>query len=628
MDPKLLFLIPLLPLCGALLNALFGLRLSRALHGAIAVGAVAASFAVVCLLWPLAAGEGTRTVLATWLASGNLRADFGLLFDPLSAAMALMVTGVSTLIHLYAVGYMHLERDTARFFALLNLFVFAMLCIVLADNLLLLFLGWEGVGFCSYGLIGFWYAQVENAAAGRKAFLVTRVGDVFFAIALLWLFAALGQLGIPEINALAPQLSPTAATAIVLLLLAGACGKSAQLPLMTWLPDAMAGPTPVSALIHAATMVTAGVYLLCRLFPVVSLSPTGMAAIALVGALTAFYAATCALAQREIKRVLAYSTMSQIGFMMLAVGVGTVSAAMFHLFTHAFFKALLFMAAGCVIHLTGGENDITRMGGVRKQSPFVFWMFLGGALCLAGAPLSGGFFSKDEILLADFARGSDFYRAVWLIGTVTAFLTALYTSRLVHLVFFGQTRRPTHGHRLPGLMRWTLPPLAILALAGGLLNLPPIYGGKERLYHFLGPLAGQKFHASHEVEYALAALATGLFALGWGLAWWRTRGYRPHEYGLVPNFLLHGWKADALVNTLILSPFRAIGRFCWEGLDRTLIEGVLHTLAGGAMREGETLRKLTSGRISTYLAGFAWGLLALLLWFLLVLAQSAGPPHP
>ena len=286
--------------------------------------------------------------------------------------MALMVTWVSTLIHLYAVGYMREEADYARFFALLNLFVFAMLTIVLADNLLLLFLGWEGVGFCSYGLIGFWYRKGDNADAGRKAFLVTRVGDVFLSVALLWLFALLGTLSVSGINAQAASLAPTTVTILTLLLLGGACGKSAQLPLMTWLPDAMAGPTPVSALIHAATMVTAGVYLLCRFFPLVSLSPFGMAAIATVGAFTAFYAATCALAQREIKKVLAYSTMSQIGYMFLAVGAGSVTGAMFHLFTHAFFKALLFMGAGCVIHLCGEENDILRMGGLARRAPLVF----------------------------------------------------------------------------------------------------------------------------------------------------------------------------------------------------------------------------------------------------------------
>ena len=621
MKPELLFLIPLLPLLGAAINGLFGILLPRQVRGAVAVLAVAAAFVVCLLLWPLADGGGTRTVLATWLASGNLRADFGLLFDPLSAVMALMVTGVSTLIHLYAVGYMNEEEDTARFFTLLNLFVFAMLTIVLADNLLLLFLGWEGVGFCSYGLIGFWYAKLKNAAAGRKAFLVTRVGDVFLAVAVLWLFAALGQVGIPEINGAAATLAPGVVTAIVLLLLVGACGKSAQLPLMTWLPDAMAGPTPVSALIHAATMVTAGVYLLCRLFPLVSLSPTGMAVIAMVGAVTALYAATCALAQREIKRVLAYSTMSQIGYMFLAVGAGTVSGAMFHLFTHAFFKALLFMGAGCVIHLCDGENDIFRMGGVRQRSPFVFWMFLAGGLCLAGMPFSGGFFSKDGILLAAFAQGSDWLRVAWFIGVVTAFLTSFYTFRLLFLVFAGSPREKVHGHAVPGLMRWTLPPLALLGLGAGVFNLPPLYGGHEALHHLLGSLAGGMVEVAGRTEVILAAVAAVLFLLGLLLAWGRYRTYPGDQPAWYKSFLLAGWEADQAVEWSILKPFRGMSRFCYFGLDQALIESFLLYLAEACQERGAALRKLTNGRLSTYLSGFAWGLALLCVWFLVSLVR-------
>lgn len=621
MSAGLLFLIPAFPLMGALFNLLLGEMLTRWARAGVAVAAVAASALATLALWPLAAGEGTRATLFTWLESGGFQVPVEILFDPLSAAMTLMVTLVSTLIHLYAAGYMEDEVDTTRFFVLLNLFVFAMLCIVLADNLMLLFLGWEGVGFCSYALIGFWYHEEKNAAAGRKAFLVTRVGDVFFGIALLWLFALFGTLSISAINAQAGLLGSGTLLALTLLLLGGACGKSAQLPLMTWLPDAMAGPTPVSALIHAATMVTAGVYLLCRLFPLVSLSESGMAVIALIGALSALYAASCALAQREIKRVLAFSTMSQVGFMMLAVGAGAVSAAMFHLFTHAFFKALLFMAAGCVIHLTGGENDITRMGGVRKQSPFVFWLFLAGALCLAGAPLTGGFFSKDEILLADFARATLFYRGIWLLGTLTALLTALYTFRLVYLVFAGEARGHAHPHVLPGLMRWTLVPLALLALGGGLLNLPPIYGGKEHLHHFLGPLGGVKMLTGHAVEWALAGLAVVLFLLGWALAHWRYGRLRPEPGGALPAFLLAGWRADRLVEVLVLRPFHVLAGWLWLWGDRRLIDGSLEGAGRLCLSGGERLRRLTTGRLSTYLAAFAWGLVVILGYFVLLILK-------
>ena len=617
MNAELLFLIPLLPLLGAAVNALAGLFLPRRVRGAIAVLAVAGAFAATLLLWPLAAGGGTRISLFTWLASGDLRADFGLLFDPLSAPMALMVTGVSTLIHLYAVGYMEKEADTARFFALLNLFVFAMLCIVLADNLLLLFLGWEGVGFCSYGLIGFWYAKLDNARAGRKAFIVTRVGDVFLATAVLWLFALCGTVGIPEINGLAGTLAPATVTVLALLLLGGACGKSAQLPLMTWLPDAMAGPTPVSALIHAATMVTAGVYLLCRMFPLVALSPAALLAITLVGAATALYAASCALAQREIKRVLAYSTMSQIGYMFMAVGAGTVAGAMFHLITHAFFKALLFMGAGCVIHLCDEENDIFRMGGVAKKSRFVYWMFLAGTLCLAGMPFSGGFFSKDGILLALFAQEGNWYRLAWLVGLLTAFLTSLYSFRLLLLVFAGEPRQAVHGHPLPKLMRWTLPPLALLGLAGGLLNLPAAYGGDEWLHHQLGQLAGVVHVVDPVTEYLLAAVAGCLFLFGGLIAYDRHRSFRGEAPAWYKTFLLRGWQADLVIERLILRPFDALADFCWKGLDQSIIEDLLQALAGGVQRLGDRLRRLTSGRISHYLSGFGWGLIVILTWFLL-----------
>jgi len=621
MNPKLLFLIPLLPLlCGAA-NALCGMRLPRRLAVILAVGGVAAATVLTLVAWPLAAGKGTAAVLYTWLASGPLEVPVAIRFDALSAPMTLMVTFVSTLIHLYATGYMEREEDYARFFALLNLFVFAMLTIVLADNLLLLFLGWEGVGFCSYGLIGFWYREEKNAIAGRKAFIVTRVGDVFFGIALLWLFKLAGTLSVTAINARADAIPAGDLTVLVLLLLAGACGKSAQLPLMTWLPDAMAGPTPVSALIHAATMVTAGVYLLCRLFPLVSLSPAGMGAIASVGALTALYAATSALAQREIKRVLAYSTMSQIGYMFLAVGAGSVTGAMFHLFTHAFFKALLFMGAGCLIHLAGDENDIFKMGGMAKKHRPVFLLFVAGGLCLAGVPLTGGFFSKDLILLAAFEGGHPLYPLLWAVGLVTALLTALYTFRLLYLVFAGEPRGSGEAHRLPASMVWSLYPLAALGLAGGLLNLPPMVGGGEALQELLGPLAGREASASHAVEWILAGLSTLAVATGWLIARSRYRTFSGKPRGALQSFLLAGWQADRLADLLLVRPFGAIARFLWQGVDLSVIDGLLESLARGCRGGGERLRILTTGRLSSYLTAFAWGLVVILGWFLIAIIK-------
>jgi NADH-quinone oxidoreductase subunit L len=615
----------LLPLAGGLLNAVVGMRLPRRLSVGLAVGSVAASAAACLWLWALAAGDGTRVELTTWLRSVDLVAGFGLAWDPLSAPMASMVTVISTLIHLYAAGYMRAEADHARFFALMNLFVFAMLCIVLADNLLLLFLGWEGVGFCSYGLIGYWYLEKKNADAGKKAFLVTRVGDVFLAVAILWLFAELGSLGVAEVCAGAAGLPAWKLTAITLLLLGGAVGKSAQLPLMTWLPDAMAGPTPVSALIHAATMVTAGVYLLCRLFALVSLSPEGMAAVAAVGALTALYAATCALAQRELKRVLAYSTMSQIGFMFVAVGAGAAGAAMFHLLTHAFFKALLFMAAGCVIQLAGHENDIFRMGGLARRSPAVFWAFLVGAVCLAGVPLTSGFFSKDAILLAVFARGSAFYLGVYALGALTVLVTAVYTFRLVFLVFAGEPRAQGHGHALPRVMVWTLWPLAVLGLLGGLLNLPAVLPGHGWLEGWLGPRAGQPATVSHALEWGLMGLATALVALGLWIAWRRYRVFRPAAEGALGVFLRSGWGADWLVERMWVRPYRALAWLFHRGVDEVVIDGGLEGAARGLMRSGGLVRRLTAGRLSGYLLGMAVGLIAILGVFLaLVLWRGRG----
>jgi len=625
MSESLLFLIPLLPLCCAVINMLFGMRLPRLFAEIMAVTGVAGAFLLTILFWGYAEGEGTRVVIFTWLNSGAVDVSFAMNFDRLAAPMTLMVTGVATLIHLYAVGYMHEENDYARFFALLNLFVFAMLAIILADNLLVLFLGWEGVGLCSYGLIGFWYRKLENAKAGTKAFLVTRVGDIFLAIALLWLFAATGTLSISEINAQAASISPVVVIALSLLLLLGACGKSAQLPLMTWLADAMAGPTPVSALIHAATMVTAGVYLLCRLFPLVSLSAVGMTAITAIGALTALYAATCAMAQREIKRVLAYSTMSQVGYMFMAVGAGTVTGAMFHLLTHAFFKAVLFMAAGCVIHLAGDENDIYKMGGMARRGPVeLFWVFLAGAVCLAGLPLTGGFFSKDGILLALFTHPDPAYRVFWLIGVLTALLTAFYTFRLVYLVFAGEWRGTGQPHAIPLQMRWPLWPLALLGLVGGMLNLPALVGGDEMLHHWYGDLAGRAVTASHSTEWLLIGFAVAIVALGWFAAHWRYRNYRPPVENRVSRFLLSGWQADALVDRLLVRPFTAMARFCSSGCDRSLFDGTLEGLAKMASRYSALLVQLATGRATTYLSAFAWGFLVLLGWFLLKLVNGGG----
>ena len=622
MNETLLFLIPLLPFVCALLNMIFGMRLPRLFTETLAVTGVAGAFALTLLFWDYAADDGTRVVLFNWLDSGDLKVAFALNFDRLAAPMTLMVTGVATLIHLYAVGYMHKDADYARFFGLLNLFVFAMLAIVLADNLLVLFLGWEGVGFCSYALIGFWYQKGQNTRAGTKAFLVTRSGDVFLGIALLWLFALTGTLTISEINAQAQTISPGVVIALTLLLLIGACGKSAQLPLMTWLADAMAGPTPVSALIHAATMVTAGVYLLCRLFPLISLSAVGMTAITAIGALTALYAATCALAQREIKRVLAYSTMSQIGYMFMAIGAGTVTGAMFHLLTHAFFKAALFMAAGAVIHLAGDENDLFKMGGIGRRGPQeLFWVFLASAACLAGIPLTGGFFSKDGILLAVFTHPDPLYQFFWLIGMLTALLTSFYTFRLVYLIFSGRPRSNKQPHSVSRLIRWQVWPLTFLGLAGGLINLPPFFGGQERLHHWYGELGGQALISDHHTEWLLIIMTSSLVLAGWAAAHFYYRNFEEARLNWLGNFFFRGWRADRLVEQVFIRPFEAMAGFCALGCDRVLLDGTLSGSARLAKYWGTLARRLVTGRLSTYLSAFAWGFLIFIVWFLLRLLK-------
>ncbi|MEZ4600838.1 MAG: NADH-quinone oxidoreductase subunit L [Syntrophotaleaceae bacterium] len=615
MSGQLIFLIPLLPLAGALLNMVFGRFWSSRMTESVAITAVASSTVATALLWPLAGNAGTAAELFTWLQAGPLTVPFALRFDSLAACMALMVTGVSTLIHIYGIGYLERKEDRVRFFALLNLFVFAMLTVVLADNLLLMLLGWEGVGFCSYALIGYWYRDLKNAAAGRKAFLVTRCADLFLVAAFLWLFQLTGTLSIPAINQ-AP-LETATVTGLALLLLAGACGKSAQLPFMTWLPDAMAGPTPVSALIHAATMVTAGVYLLCRMFPLISQSPTGMAVIAAIGTLTALYAATCALAQRDIKRLLAYSTMSQIGFMFLAVGAGTVSGAMFHLLTHAFFKALLFMAAGGIIHLAAGEMDLSRLGGLKRQSPLVYWTLLAGLLCLAGIPLTGGFFSKDAILAAAFARGDGYYVLLGLLGLVTALMTAMYSFRLLYLVGPSRGQRQGEPHHLPPSMLWTLIPLALLGLGGGLLNLPFGWGGNQWLARFLGG-APATVEAGHSLEIILGLAAGVLSLAGWLWAHWRyAKDVKDPGTGSATNFFLHGWQADRAVELLVLAPFRAMAGFWSTTVDEGLLEGGVSLPVRFSRGCGRLARGLTTGKLGHYLTALACGLGAIMIWVLL-----------
>ncbi|MEQ1912625.1 MAG: NADH-quinone oxidoreductase subunit L, partial [Vicinamibacterales bacterium] len=457
----MLLLIPLFPFIGFLVNASIGRRLSKSASGLVAVAAMVASFAVALTSVIQLAGlpEESRAIVQnvfTWIASGDFTADFSLRVDPLSALMILVITGIGSLIHIYSTSYMHEEPDSeyARYFSYLNLFASFMLVLVLGSNFLVMFVGWEGVGLCSYLLIGFYYTKKSASDAGKKAFIVNRVGDFGFVLGVLMLFVRFGTIDFQAIAHAASSLSPETTwgtlSIATLLLFVGATGKSAQIPLYVWLPDAMEGPTPVSALIHAATMVTAGVYMIGRNAVLFSLTPDTLMVVAVVGAATAFFAGTIGLVQNDIKRVLAYSTVSQLGYMFLAMGVGAYTAGIFHLYTHAFFKALLFLGSGAVIHALAGEQDIRRMGGLRKELPITYWTFLIGSLAIAGVPLLSGFFSKDEILFKTYTSG---HTLLWVVGMLTSLMTATYMFRLVFLTFWGERRQPAaaashdaHGH--------------------------------------------------------------------------------------------------------------------------------------------------------------------------------------
>ncbi len=625
-------LIILLPLLGAIFNILLGRMVSRRVVEGAACAVIWGSF--IAAMSAAAVYSGPFVVeVGSWLSSFDLQAPISLYFDPLSLSLCLMITFVCGLIHLYSIGYMQDDPGYIRYFVLLNLFTGAMLIIVLAENLPLLYLGWEGVGFCSYALIGFWYKETKNATAGRKAFIVTRIGDIGFAIAIVWMFRQFDTLSITRLNQIGqsgPAVSMAVITGLGLLLLLGAMGKSAQAPLMVWLPDAMAGPTPVSAQIHAATMVTAGVYLLMRMFPLIGLSTVVVAAIAVTGTFTAFYGATCALAERDLKRILAYSTISQIGYMMLGVGSGAITAATFHLIIHAFFKALLFLGAGCVINAMHHEQDIFRMGGLRRSLPSVFWPFLAGALCLAGVPPTGGFFSKDSILSATWAKGGMLYGALYAVGLFTVFLTVIYTFRMVFVVFGDhfadkqqkQERSPASLQPVPRVMEIMLIPLALLGLAGGLFNLPAYLAG-GMLNSFLAPLNEHARHLGVTTELALQGMAAIVVFGGVLVAWLfygrerRGRALARVEQASTEGvaFLQAGWYVDTLYSFLFIRPYIWLSGILWQRVDEGVLDDSLDEMAFQLGRSGQLFGRWGGGRVSVYLLSFAGGAALMLGWF-------------
>ena len=667
MNPMLnLWLIPILPLAGAAINGFLGKNSSRRAVTTIALVFSGAAFAMA--LWVTMRFSSLSVPyhenLAHWIRSGSFAVDFAFYLDQLSLVMLLVVSGVGFLIHIYSVGYMWDDPGYYRFFSYLNLFMFFMLTLVLADNYLVMFIGWEGVGLASYLLIGFWFTKDSAAAAGKKAFIVNRIGDFGFLIALFLLIKHFGSLNFDQVfQSVAPLGTEKAGagllTAIGILLMVGACGKSAQIPLYIWLPDAMEGPTPVSALIHAATMVTAGVYMVSRSHMIFERAPMALTVVAIIGTLTAFFAATIGVVQTDIKKVLAYSTVSQLGYMFMACGVGAFSAGIFHLMTHAFFKGLLFLAAGSVIHAVGGEQDMRKMGGLRTKIPWTFWTMTAGTLAIAGIPGLAGFFSKDEILWRAYQASW----AYWLVGLTTAFITSFYMFRLWFMTFFGEYRgeaqthsaHDAHGghghggiHESPRVMVIPLAILAVLSVVGGYVGVPGSLGGNNRFDKFLGPVfhgsapadaqqapMGEKSAPAQETEgpEAKSGVSTELIftaisvvaaLLGLGLAW--QLYYRnPHlpqkiaaSMSRTYQTLLHKYYVDELYGALFVRPLiNGSTRILWQGVDRKIIDAAVNDAGDGARHVSDEVRHMQSGNIRSYAGWVAAGsalVIAFMIW--------------
>jgi NADH-quinone oxidoreductase subunit L len=615
---SLVTLAVLLPLAGTVLLAGFGRRLPEPLAGVVGTLTVAGSFGCFALLsLDFFAGTGEPLVVAWFEWFPAFGVDVAFHFDQLSAVMTLVVTGVGALIHLYSIGYMHGDPRFGQFFTYLNLFITSMLILVLAGNFALMFVGWELVGLCSYLLISFWFERETAAAAGKKAFVVNRVGDLGFLVALMIVFATFGTFDFGEVFAAAPSVLTTAtATAIALLLLVGAAGKSAQLPLYVWLPDAMEGPTPVSALIHAATMVTAGVYLVARTGVIFELAPVAAGVVAIVGTATALFAATIAVAQTDIKRVLAYSTISQLGFMFMAVGAAAHVAGMFHLMTHAFFKALLFLGAGSVIHGMHDEQDMTRMGGLARKMPVTFATMAIGWLAISGIPPLAGFWSKDEILAAVFERGG-LWTVLWGVGIFTALLTAFYMTRMIWLTFFGAPRWAdgVEPHESPRVMTVPLMALAGLSIVGGLVNTP----FRTSLEHFLAP-AFAAIHLSHPPEGATAWILAGISVVaalvGIGMAALRYRDRIPAEQGAGWRLLGRGYYVDDVYGQVFARSGKLGAAWLAFRFDSRGIDGAVEGVGGLTRRVASWLRPLQSGFVRSYGVAILLGGVALLAWFL------------
>lgn len=615
---KLIALIPLLPLIGFLITGLFGKKMSKGLVGFVACGSVLGAFIISLLVFLQVRSAESHSItvnLFDWISSGKLNVPFSFLVDPLSALFLLIITGVGFLIHVYSVGYMHDDEGFSRFFAYLNLFVFFMLLLVLGSNYLLMFVGWEGVGLCSYLLIGFWFKNTAYNNAAKKAFIMNRIGDLGFLLGIILIFITFGSTSYAEVFSQAKFFSSErpVITAITLLLFVGAMGKSAQLPLYTWLPDAMAGPTPVSALIHAATMVTAGIYMIARSNILYTLAPFSMGVVALVGVITALFAASIGLFQNDIKKVLAYSTVSQLGLMFLALGVGAYTAGVFHVMTHAFFKALLFLGAGSVIHAMSGEQDIRNMGGLKKHLPVTFITFFIATLAISGIFPFAGFFSKDEILAHTFEHN----KLLWFLGTITSAMTGFYMFRLFFLTFYGDFRgtkeQAHHLHESSKSMTIPLMVLAVLSVVGGFVGLPAAFHMPHFLEGFLEPVFADSdmkmlpVHMDHNTEITLMAIALGIALVMIYLAhsFYIKQKHVPvadgSEINPAQKVVYNKYYVDELYNVVFTKPLDWLSDKFYRFMELRFVDAIVNFVGDAVNWCSSMLRLLQTGSIAFYI---------------------------
>jgi NADH-quinone oxidoreductase subunit L len=618
-------LIPLFPLIGFLVNGFFGKKMSKTLSGVIASAMIFASFVISIIVFVQLQTSTDKAMvinLFDWINSDTLKIPVAFLIDPLSVIFLLIITGIGFLIHVYSAGYMKHDEGFARFFAYLNLFIFFMLLLVMGNNYLIMFMGWEGVGLCSYLLIGFWFKDRENNNAARKAFVMNRIGDLGFLLGIFLIFVTYGSTTFGEIFPAVDLGEESTITIIALLLFVGAMGKSAQIPLYTWLPDAMAGPTPVSALIHAATMVTAGVYMVVRSNVFYSISETASTTVAIIGLITMVVGALIALFQNDIKKILAYSTVSQLGLMFVGLGVHAYSSAVFHVTTHAFFKALLFLAAGSVIHAMGGEQDIRKMGGLKGKIKITFVTMLIATIAISGFPPFSGFFSKDEILAHLFQANY----ALWLVAVIASMLTTFYMFRMLFLTFFGSFRgtlaQEKHLHESPKSMTIPLIILAILAIFGGLLGLPTAWHLPNWMHHNLETIVvyDEPLHLSHLKEWILMAVAISgaIVALYFSYLIYKKRGFVPvDKVGMLKNWqkpIFHKFYVDELYDTIIRKPMDGLSKVFYKVIDLQIIDGIVNGVGNIIKRLGIYIRILQNGHIGFYFVIMVISIIGLLLF--------------